>query len=186
MTDRKTNKKIKRTHLVVFSICLVLITVIGVTYFLQSEQRESALAYYERQQISLNIENPKTGSNHFVVSKSDLMLLEIHKINATRRTSAGEVSELVYEGVLLRDLLAAYHVDQGDFEQVIIFAVDGYQSIVAAERLYEQDHVYLVFIEDGLPLQDRGQMGDGPYLLVILEDTFSQNWCKYVVEVTVQ
>ncbi len=186
MTDKKAKTTFKRSHLIVFLSCLVLSALIGVTYYLQTDQRTSALAYYEDQQISLRAASPDTVGRDYVVSRSDLMQLQTQTISATRRTSTGEVSEHVYEGILLRDLLKAYHLAEDDFEQAIISAVDGYQTILPLQRIYEQDHVFLVFIENGLPLRDRSQKGDGPYMLVILEEAFSQSWCKYVVEVSLQ
>lgn len=181
----KVKRKIN-SYLLVLLTSLVLVAIMGVTYALQSDQRMTAAEYYEQRLVRLSAEDKDGNESVLTVSKTELMMLQNHTFSATRRTSSGESAQLTYTGILLRDFITTNIPDHTEFDQAIVSAVDGYRSVVPYDRIFSQDDVYLVFEENGRPLLDRDQGGGGPVMLVIVGDTFSQNWCKFVVEVSLR
>ncbi|MDZ7837619.1 MAG: hypothetical protein U5N58_06515 [Actinomycetota bacterium] len=42
--------------------------------------------------------------------------------------------------------------------------------------------MYIAIEKDGQPLGDKDSGGSGPYQIIVKKDTFSQRWCKFLVE----
>jgi len=110
------------------------------------------------------------------------------EFKATQDTSDSGPEEHTFKGVLLKDVIAgAFSEDElKNASKVVVKAIDGYTTALSPEEVMEQDNVYLAFEKDGKPLGSKADGGSGPYQVIITKDQFSQRWCKFVTEVSLE
>jgi hypothetical protein len=95
--------------------------------------------------------------------------------------------EHTYTGIAFADLFTAAGLSLQGKTRVLVNSVDGYVVPLAVEEIKEFDNIYLVFKDNGDYLGPYGEAdGQGPYMIVIRGDRFSQRWAKYVCELDVQ
>lgn len=95
--------------------------------------------------------------------------------------------EHTYTGVGLADLFTAAGISLEGKSRVIVHSVDGYMVPFTIEEIKEFDNIYLVYRDNGAYLGSYDEReGQGPYMIVIRGDSFSQRWAKYVCELDVQ
>jgi len=118
----------------------------------------------------------------------EITALENHQFKATEDTSTSGPKSRKYRGVLLKDLLNKADIDDSALKsasKVLVKGLDGYVIAMSVDEALS-DHVYLAFEKDGKPLGTLKKGGSGPFQLIIVKDSFSQRWCKYVFEVTIE
>lgn len=106
--------------------------------------------------------------------------------SAVLRSSDKAPEEHEYAGIELQTLLKHNGIDVTTVKQVVIKGSDGYCTALAKQEILQDENIYIVFGQDGAALADRGHGGNGPLMLVIRDDPFSERWCKYVAEVEVK
>lgn len=170
-----------RERKVLLGIFLLLFAVVAVTAALHSRASQPLDRLYQNEQLRIGINDQETRT----LSRQDLQSLPFHDFEETRRTSAGDASRHAYGGIRVEDVLQHAGIDPAAHEQVTVQAVDGYVRSIDMAQILADDQVYLVMTQDGQPLKTQEEGGDGPYLVVIRHEAFSQNWVKYLVEVKV-
>lgn len=160
-------------------ILLILAAVVGVTAYLNKGAEEDLLTAQRESIIFISEEGERIAE----VSYSDLEQLEEAEFSATLRSSSQPAREVSYTGVTLRDILAAAGTDPVEYEGVNAAAVDGYTVALDIDEVLMEDNVFVVYLRDGEPLETRDQGGDGPYQLIVREDTYGQRWVKYLMEI---
>ena len=94
--------------------------------------------------------------------------------------------EHVYTGIPFSSLFPAAGISLAGKSRVEVRSVDGYVVPLAIAEIEEMDNIYLVYKDNGKFLGSYGDAGgQGPYMIVIRGDRFSQRWAKYVVELDV-
>jgi len=92
-----------------------------------------------------------------------------------------------YTGIALSDLFASAGISLEGKTRVVVHSVDGYAVPLTIEEIQALENVYLVYKDNGQYLASYGEAdGQGPYMIVIRGDRFSQRWAKYVCELDVQ
>jgi len=95
--------------------------------------------------------------------------------------------EHTYTGIAFSDLFASAGISLKDKRRVVVHSVDGYAVPLSIEEIKALENVYLVYMDNGDYLGSYGAAdGQGPYMIVIRGDRFSQRWAKYVCELDVQ
>lgn len=95
--------------------------------------------------------------------------------------------EHLYSGIALSQLFAASGVSLEGRKRVVVHSVDGYAVPLGIDEIKELDNIYLVYKDNGKYLGSYGESkGQGPYMIVIRGDRFSQRWAKYVCELDLQ
>lgn len=95
--------------------------------------------------------------------------------------------EHTYTGVAFSDLFASAGISLEGKKRVVVRSVDGYAVPLSIKEIQELDNIYLVYKDNGDYLGTHGEKdGQGPYMIVIRSDWFSQRWAKYVCELDVQ
>ena len=64
--------------------------------------------------------------------------------------------------------------------------LDGYVIALSTDEVMEGKGIYLAFEKNGKPLGNMKNGGSGPFQLIAVTDSFSQRWCKYVFEVSLE
>ncbi|MDD2480819.1 MAG: molybdopterin-dependent oxidoreductase [Lutispora sp.] len=128
------------------------------------------------------------GENTAKLSFDEITALEHHEFKATEDTSTSGPASRKFKGVYLKDALNRAGISDeaiGAAKKVIVKGLDGYVIAMAADEALTNKN-YLAFEKDGKPLGTMKKGGSGPIQLIIAADSFSQRWCKYVTEVTIE
>ncbi len=114
--------------------------------------------------------------------------LEARKFIANLKSSTMiSPEEHEYEGFALSDIFAFAELSLVGKSRVIVESVDGYRVPLKIEEIMELDNIFLVYKDDGKYLgsyKDKG--GQGPFMIVVKGDRFSQRWAKYVTGLDVE
>lgn len=95
--------------------------------------------------------------------------------------------EHTYTGIAFADLFTAAGISLQGKTRVLVHSVDGYVVPLTIDEIKEFNNIYLVYKDNGDYLGSYGEAdGQGPYMIVIRGDRFSQRWAKYVCELDVQ
>lgn len=167
------NKKIWIT------IGILLCLVIGLG-FLNKKGIDSTAK--ENCEISIKLNGEEKGR----YSLEDLEKKSGKDFKATLKRSGKEGEIHTYTGILLKDLLKDSGIFIKEDDVVISKAEDGFTVSTPANKVLEDDNVYLAYKMDGEYLKPKEEDGSGPFQLVVSKDQFSQYWCKFCIEVDVQ
>lgn len=127
--------------------------------------------------------------NTSTLSFDEITALEGHEFKAIEDTSNSGPASRKFKGVLLKDVLNKAGIDDDALKgasKVIVKGLDGYVIAMAADEVLQEDSIYLAYEKNGKPLGNMKNGGSGPLQLIAVSDSFSQRWCKYVTEVTVE
>lgn len=130
----------------------------------------------------------KWGENTAALSFEEITVIENHEFKAIEDTSTSGPASRKYKGVFLKDVLNKAGIDDSAIESaksVTVKGLDGYVIAMAAQEVLS-DNVYLAFEKNGKPLGNMKNGGSGPFQLIAVSDSFSQRWCKYVIEVNLE
>jgi hypothetical protein len=152
------------------------------------------LAYMNMRSIDTSAEGQ--GDINFIIkgttvplSFDEIVALSPVEFKATEDTSTSGPALRKYKGVLLKDVInkaVAGEAIEGA-SKVVIKGIDGYAVALAVDEVLSSDSkVYLAFEKDGKTLGNRKSGGSGPIQMIVTGDTFSQRWCKYVFEVSIE
>jgi DMSO/TMAO reductase YedYZ molybdopterin-dependent catalytic subunit len=72
-----------------------------------------------------------------------------------------------------------------EYKKVITRGTDSYTSGVTMEEVREKNNVFLVYADNGKPLQTKNG-GEGTMRVVILNDPFGQRFTNYLVEIELE
>jgi hypothetical protein len=97
----------------------------------------------------------------------------LQTISANKKSDGKPAAAVEYQGTLLLNICNHLGIDIADMKSCVAMAADGYSTVVSVEKVNEPDNIFIVLDED-----------EGPFIMVVAKDPFSQNWCKYLVELT--
>lgn len=129
------------------------------------------------------------GESTMKLSFDELTALDNHEFKAVEDTSSSGPASRKFKGVLLKDALNRASIDDETIKassKIIVKGLDGYVIALAADEVLADKGVYLAFEKNGKPLGNMKNGGSGPVQLVANTDSFSQRWCKYVIEVSLE
>ncbi len=174
-------KKVSAKH--VYLIIAILGVIVIILAILNMGQVEETRKLLEQRTILL-----KSEEQEIRVSLEEILdEFPATQINIIMRSSARGPSEKTYTGVPLKELLEQKL--PGELEgasSVIARAADGYTIAYRASEVLEPDNIYLVYKEEDDWLKPREEGGNGPLMIIVIQDEFAQRWCKYLLEVTVE
>lgn len=174
----ETKHKNKETR-IIWIVCAVLIAALAVAAVVRWVGSRDSLSGYKDSQLVIK----QKGQTVKMLTLAEIRALGEVEITAVLDTSKSGPVTLQYTGVLLKKVLIAAGIDPVACQTVVATAADGYTSAVPADKFLDADNVFLVFLQDGKPLGSKDEGGSGPLMLVIRKDTFSKNWCKFLIEV---
>ena len=174
-------KKNTKTIVIVLTL-LVVTTVIGAVFNRQyAREKESLL---EAAEIAVL----EDGSEVSRLTMDTIDKLPTANFTARLKSSIMKApEEHTYTGIALFDLFTAAGISLEGKSRVVVRSVDGYAVPLTIEEIQVLENVYLVYKDNGDYLGSYGETdGQGPYMIVIRGDSFSQRWAKYVCELDVQ
>jgi len=138
----------------------------------------------------------KAGSISFISGESvmelsfdEITALEHHEFKATEDTSSSGPTSRKFKGVLLKDVLNRASINDEAIAaatKIIIKGLDGYVIAMSTDEVLSDKSIFLAFEKNGKLLGNMKNGGSGPFQLIAVSDSFSQRWCKYVFEVSLE
>ncbi len=119
------------------------------------------------------------------LTMDEILSFEKVDFQANVKSSGNDPVLTDFGGVLLNDVLLSLDIQLED-HTVTFKAEDGYQTMVTAEEVLQQDNVYLVYEREFKRTLSKEEGGTGPFEIVIAQDAFSQRWNKYLVEIIIE
>lgn len=126
------------------------------------------------------------GDEKYTVTTEEIKEAGLQEISTNYKPSGKAATTRVYGGVPFADLLEAMQINTNGFGSLIFTAADGYASAVTMEEAMDPQLCAIVTELDGSPLLPKEKGGEGPFMMIMPKDKFSQRWCKYLTEITVQ
>ncbi len=171
----------KITKIVIF-IIIILGVVVSITLFLNREDTDQRKEMLSSAEVKLMV----SGEEIATLSMEDIQAAGVEEFEAVYDTSKTEPVMLNYTGVQLKNILEQNGVDLDGKETVILSAVDGYTVAYSMEEVLMDKNVYLAYAEEGELLKSREEGGSGPYVTIVVSDTFSSRRCKWLTIIEVQ
>lgn len=177
MSNRRKNRIIQ-----VVLVLLVAATVIGIMVNRQQALVNAALL--DTAEIALSVEGKESAR----INMENLNNLPAQDFKAMLKSSVMVVPiEHTYTGISLKTLFSSVGVSLKDRKQIMVHSVDGYAVPLTISEVTAIDNVYLVYKDNGKYLGTYKQTGgQGPYMIVVKGDQFSQRWAKYVCKLDLQ
>lgn len=129
------------------------------------------------------------GENSVKLTFDEITALDHKEFNVTEDTSSSGPTARKYKGVLFKDVLNKAAISDETIagsSKIIVKGLDGYVIALPIDEVLSKGKIYLAFEKNGKLLGNMRNGGSGPFQLVICSDTFSQRWCKYVTEVSIE
>ncbi len=173
----------QKTKIITIVLAILLLAT-GIAVSANYSHSKERLALLEKQEILLY----ENGIEVCSITFSDLNEIVPTEFQADLKSSAMMKPEAhSYTGVPLPDLFTYAGISLEDKSRVIAGSLDGYRVPLKIEEIVALDNVFLVYKDDGefLKTYDEPE-GQGPYMIVVRGDRFSQRWAKYVVELNAE
>jgi hypothetical protein len=177
--EKIKNKKAAVTIIIVAAILLIAL---GVTAYLNLGNIKEKKALQENAVFLI-----KSGDTKLAEVNMDYLANVGEKdFKANLKKSGKPPVEHNYTGVAMKDLFKKLNIDTGNSSTVILKAIDGYTSAIKLSEVMEDDNVYIAYKMDGKSLGNSENGGDGPYMVIIRKDIYSQRWCRFLIEIDLQ
>jgi uncharacterized lipoprotein NlpE involved in copper resistance len=144
-----------------------------------AEEDQSKKILYPESTVSIK----DLEGNEIEITLEEIVDLGEVEFEATKDTSSSGPEENSYTGILLKDLFNELEISTEDFAGIVVSAEDGYKVTIEADKVSQDDNVFLTYKKEGEWLENKDNDGDGPIQLIISKDQFSQYWCKYVTSI---
>jgi len=167
-------KSTKKILLVLLVLTAITAVGVGLNYH---ESREN-IKYLEAAEIQII----NKGQEEESLTMQDLEALSPTDFTAKLKSSVMQSpEEHSYTGFPLEEVLFLAGLMPEEGEVLSVGSVDGYEVPFSKKELEEMENIFLVYKADGKYLRTYGQKdAQGPYMIVIRGDRFSQRWAKYV------
>lgn len=176
-TINPQNKPSRNKNMLVFLVIILLALTVGVLSAFNRSERSDLHEGYLR-----IVAADKTIADFTI---ADLKKLPAVNKELTVSTSQGkEVHK--YTGVPLVSVLQKCKGDvTGKYSAIVAKGMDGYTSTVKMDELLIPDNVYLMYADNGQPLETMNHKR-GSLQIVICNDAFGQRFTKYLVELEME
>jgi len=172
------NKQFK----LIVGIILILVLTMGVTTYLNKNHVETSKALNEDAIFMIKDKDQVVKS----YTMSQIQALGEVEVIATKDTSNSGPEDHTYTGVPLIKIYEDAGVQVSEGDTVINLAADGYTVALKAQKVIDEENVILTYKVDGKFLGNHGEGGNGPYMIIVAKDQFSQFWCKYALSSEIQ
>ncbi|MGV8905785.1 MAG: hypothetical protein ACOH15_04215 [Acetobacterium sp.] len=173
MENKKKSKKNWVLPVIILALLLCSIFLVGINK-IQTDERLAAIGEDE----------VKITANGKEISRLKLQTVkDLPKVIIAEglNTSNGK-EDLVFGGVLLKDVFKSMNFDYTQYNQVTYKAIDGYVSTGMAKEL-DGETVYLVYERNSVQNTGKSQGGTGLMEIIITGEQFSLRNCKFLNEI---
>jgi len=165
--------KIPISNIIIISTIFILTVAVVILAVINNSQDKQKLERQDNAEFVI-----KANGQEYTVTMDIINDIGVRNFTADKKTVA-----VNYQGVPLKLICDALGIDISNAKNCIASAADGYYTSVPISKINDKDNAWVAAGQDNEPLPRREDGGDGPYMLVISKDTFSQYWCKYLIEI---
>lgn len=178
MNTNSTTDKKPSSGKIILIVCIILAVAVAVFALLNSSLAK------EKSQLSLagEISILQDGKETARIIPKDIEAIKAETFTATQKSSGNDPVERSFTGVPLGALLGAKGLPPEGTGSILLRSVDGYSVTISPDEVMDRDNVWLVWEADGAPLDS----SNGPYMVVIRKDPFSQRWSKMLCEIELE
>jgi len=126
----------------------------------------------------------RSAAAEYSVSMEDIHTLSPDDIRAIYKPNGIIAQTRIYQGVSLKALVDSLGIDYSEYKSVLFSAADGYASILRLEKAMDESNCYIVISHNNSSLGTLESGGTGPFMMILARDSFSQFWCKFLLEVS--
>jgi len=173
-----------RNTKIIAVVLVILILATGIAVLVNYSHSKERLAILERQEILLY----EKGTEVCRITFSDLDEIGSTDFQADLKSSTMMKPEThSYTGIPLSELFSHAGISLEDKSRVMVGSIDGYCVPLKIEEVTAMDNVFLVYKDNGEFLKPYNEPeGQGPYMIVVRGDRYSQRWGKYVTELNAE
>lgn len=158
-----------------------LIIIVGIMAYLNMKNVQPLIALEQNAEFLVK----ESGKEVLTFNMEEIRKLGETDFKANYKKNGKDPIQYTYTGVPLNKILEKAGIALEEKTSLVASSVDGYTVAYDMKKVLEDDNIYLSYMKEGESLGNRDDGGSGPFLMVISKDKFSQNWCKYVVEVDI-
>lgn len=164
---------------IIAALLILFAAAVAVLLFLNRGTMEAGQAAQRDRTLSVT----SNGEVICVLDFSALQGLPAETFETTVRSHGMKPEAVTYRGVEIHKVLEAAGIEPKGKDVLYFKGADTYLATVKAEELSEYDTIYVVYEKNGERMALRSENGEGPYQVVLLSDSFSQRWCKFLSEI---
>ncbi len=161
--------------IIVIAVLLVLVCVLAA---LNAKSVEAKKAMLEAQTFTISTE-----SKTYEVNMDMINSIGIQDISANLKRNGKAAEEKVYQGVPFKAIIDKLSIDSQGVQSFIFTAADGYASAVTKDKAMDDKNCFVVTSVGGKALGSKENGGSGPFMMILAKEQFSQQWCKFLIEV---
>ena len=169
------NKQVK----IIIALMVLFAIIIAGALFLNRDAIEAG----KEAQRDKTITFTSAGETICVLDQETIKGFPSQEFEATIRSHGMKPEYVVYTGVDIHYVLEAAGIHPAGKDRLHFKGADAYLAAVDADELEKEGRVFIVYEKDGQEMEPKAKGGDGPYQLILLDDSFSQRWCKYLSEI---
>lgn len=187
-------KKIKLNTLTIISIIIVGLLAIAFAIFLPIYLKniEPQQTLYENSEIKIVAFGEEIGI-YTLEEMLEISGVEEKTFKAVYDTSSSDPVEKNYTGIELKNVLSGLGIDLASARMITLKASDGMNKVYSQQDVVKSNNVYIAYKAEGLefnpgidPLAYTKMNEDGgPFVVIKVEDPYSQNRCKLLVEIVI-
>ena len=118
----------------------------------------------------------------WIIDQKTMSTVPLVAFETTQGKSGEEPITNEHSGILLKDILAAAGVDLSTVNQITCTSQDGFSKAYSKADLEDPEKLFLTFAMDGENLSYENQ---DCFFIVAKNESFKQNWTKFLKEIEI-
>ncbi|MEI7885136.1 MAG: hypothetical protein WCI30_07270 [Clostridia bacterium] len=174
----------KKNSKIILRVLTVLVVITSIAIFINFQSVKDKAEVFKAAEISVLVDGVEI--SRFNVQ--DIGKLSEQNFTAMLKSSImNSPEEHSYTGITLAELFKSAGISLKGKNRVVVHSIDGYIVPLKIEEIEELDNVYLVYKDNGDYLKSIEEKdGQGPFMIVVRGDQFSQRWAKFASEIEIQ
>lgn len=156
----------------------------------ESAQPVPYMVKFERAEGEGPEENGRIAIRSYGVVLGEVTLEEIREMPSVTRSmsihSTSGTTRHKFKGTLLSNVIAAVDPELLHSHQLVKpVGVDDYMSDISMEEVLAENSVYLMYEDNGIPLETK-QGEPGAMRVIVIDDVFGQRFTNYMIEIVLE
>jgi hypothetical protein len=160
----------KKSTLIVAAALVVLAIALAILAALNGKTA-SAKKQLQEEKVFL----VQSGEQKYRVTEGDILSLHPKEFSANYKKNGKSAQTRTFTGVPLAAVLRLKEIDLEGITMAAFAASDGYASALPIADALNEKSCFIVLDKE-----------KGPFLMVMAKDQFSQRWCNFLTDVTLQ
>jgi len=174
------NKTINKQYMIVGLIILALLIISVILAVFNKINTEKMLEGRDTEFFELTIYD-----DSYKIDMALINEIGLKEIKANYKKSGMPVEETTFSGVSFKSILETLEADYSEANSVAFHASDGYASAITIDEATDPGQTWIVVKQEGELLGEKAVGGNGPFMMILAKDNFSQRWVKFLIKVEI-